>query len=1237
MKKRILFVFVTLLISSSKLFASGGGCTGTEIPCSSANPFCSTISYNFPNETSTCVPSGPNYGCLASQPNPVWYYMQINQSGNIQLDLEQTTGPNGTGSGLDVDFALYGPYSSLNAGCSAIDGGDFPLQCSFSAAPTETIGLGLTGGAGSGESTPSSAVVGQFYIVLITNYDGASGYISFNQSVGSTGSADCSIVTPCDISSVTATPSSCDGSGNYSVSGTISFVTPPATGTLTVTTSCGGIETFSAPFNSPQNYSIIGLTGNGGGCTVTATFSDDATCTKDQTFTAPTCGCAVTAGNSGPVCEGSTFGLTASNVTGATSYTWSGPGSFSSSTQNPTGLVAPSTAGTYTYTLTVNSSSGSCSNTTTLVVDDLPVLTLNPQTVCSPATVDLTSGAVASTTIGALTYYTDVALTSPVASPGAVAAGTYFINATNGTCNANGSLLVTINTTPTLTVADQTVCSPATVDLTNASVSSTDVGAISYYSDPALTTLLSSPNSVGNGSYYAQADNAGCLASGTINVTVDALPVLTLNDQTVCSPSTVDLTSTSVVNSSVGVVSFYSDPTLSTVVFSPSSVGAGTYYIESVNGTCSVNGSLTVSVTTTPTLSLTSQLACSPATIDLTSSSVASSNVGSLTYYSDAALSIPVSVPTSVSTGTYYIEASNGICSANGSLTVTVNTTPSLTLNDQTVCAPNTVDLTDPSIVSTTAGTLAYYTDLTLTTPFSTPSSAGAGTYYVEATNVNCSFSGNILVTVNATPTLSLSSQSLCAPATVDLTSSAIASTDIGVLSYYSDAAYSTIVSNPTAVGTGVYYVEAISNGCSANGSLTVAINTIPSLTLNDQTICAPATVDLTDPTVSSTDVGILAYYTDPAMTISVATPTAVGTGTYYVESTNNNCAFSGIVEVIIANIPVITPNTPIVGCGSVVLPAITGTDIINEGYWTGSNQTGTLYSVGDVVSTSGTLYMFAGLSGCSDQESTQITIQVLPTVASVTSGGTYCQGDAVNNVLANVSGTGPWTVDYTVDGVTQSATGSSSPVSLGNAPGVYVVTNLSDANCPNGANGSQTITVNPLPNSPLTSADTTYCSTWTIQQMTAAGNGGVFTWYSDATLTNQLATGATLLPGSNEGVATYYVTETLLGCEGPSSPIVVSIEFCEIVIPSAFTPNGDQVNDLWNILELDNVYPNNLVQVFNRWGEKIYESDKGDYLGRPWDGFYNNTKLPVASYFYILDLGDGSDKRNGTVSIIQK
>ena len=112
MKKLILFVFVTLLICSSKVFASGGGCTGTEIPCTSANPFCSAISYNFPNETSTCAPTGPEYGCLASQPNPVWYYMQINQSGNIQLDLEQTTGPNGTGSGLDVDFALYGPYSS---------------------------------------------------------------------------------------------------------------------------------------------------------------------------------------------------------------------------------------------------------------------------------------------------------------------------------------------------------------------------------------------------------------------------------------------------------------------------------------------------------------------------------------------------------------------------------------------------------------------------------------------------------------------------------------------------------------------------------------------------------------------------------------------------------------------------------------------------------------------------------------------------------------------------------------------------------------------------------------------------------------------------------------------------------------------------------------------------------------------------------------------------------------------
>lgn len=287
MKTIKLFFLFTLLLSFNRVLASG--CTGTEVPCSSASPFCTAITYNFANETSTCAPTGPDYGCLASQPNPVWYYMNVSTSGSFQINISQTSGQNGSGTDLDVDYALYGPFSNVSSGCTSIDNGTSPIQCSYNTQAVETLGIGLPGGDPSGTmTTPASAVAGQYYIVLITNYSGSSGYITFNQTGGS-GVADCSIVTnTCNISSVTATPTACSNN-LYDVSGAITFTNAPTTGTLTVTNSCGGTQTFNAPFTSPTNYSLTGLAAGGGNCTVTASFSADGACTNTATYTAPTC------------------------------------------------------------------------------------------------------------------------------------------------------------------------------------------------------------------------------------------------------------------------------------------------------------------------------------------------------------------------------------------------------------------------------------------------------------------------------------------------------------------------------------------------------------------------------------------------------------------------------------------------------------------------------------------------------------------------------------------------------------------------------------------------------------------------------------------------------------------------------------------------------------------------------------------------------------------------------------
>jgi gliding motility-associated-like protein len=1024
----------------------------------------------------------------------------------------------------------------------------------------------------------------------------------------------------------------------------------------------------------------------------------------------------VTATNNGPVCESATFGLGASNVSGATSYTWSGPGGFSSTTQSPNGLTAPATNGTYTYTVSVNSSSGTCSASTTLTVNDVtavptvsvaaptcsangtasvsnyaggltytfspsgptvgvtgvissmspgtnytltassgsctstastpfsiaaqlitpatPLITTNPPTCAAPGNAALTNydGAVSYTfspagpSINAAdgvisgmitgTSYTlsatngsctatsapfsisDQLTTPPTpiisstaetctadgaasvsnysgtytyafspAGPSVDGAGmisgmsfgtSYMVTATDGVCTSTASSPFNINqqlAVPVLTLVGQSVCSPNIVDITSPSVSSTDIGTLSYYTDAALTLAVATPTAVGSGTYYVEAVSGACSTSGSLAITVTTTPTLTLNDQSICSPNTIDLTDPSIATSDVGTMSYYTDVALTMPVSNPSAVGAGTYYLEATNGSCSFSGSIDVVVTTTPTLTLVSQNICSPNTTDLTSPTVSSTDVGTLAYYSDATLTTVLSNPSAVGNGIYYVEATNGTCASNGSITVTVTTTPTLTLNDQSICSPNTIDLTDPSIATSDVGTMSYYTNVALTMPVSNPSAVGAGTYYLEATNGSCSFSGVLDVLVTTTPTLTLVSQSTCTPYTVDLTSPSVVSVDLGTLTYYSDAALTSVVADPTAVGTGVYYVEAVNGICSSNGSLTVTITTTPTLTLVDQTVCSPATVDLTDPAVSSTDVGSLAYYSDLSLTTPIVDPTSVGTGAYYVEATNGSCTFSGVLDVTVKDLPVISANAPAVSCGSYTLPAITGAFILNESYWTGTNQTGTQYQAGDVLTSSITLYMYAGSTGCSDEESFLITVNPLPTVTSLNNGAVYCQGDNIVPIEAVVTGSADWVIDYTLDGLPLSVTASSSPVSLGNNSGVYVLTSISDANCSNVADGSQIIEINP----------------------------------------------------------------------------------CEIVIPSAFTPNGDMMNDFWEIIYLDDVYPESQISVYNRWGEKVYESEKGQYATKPWDGTFNGTLLPVASYFYILDPGDGSDKRNGTVSIILK
>lgn len=77
------------------------------------------------------------------------------------------------------------------------------------------------------------------------------------------------------------------------------------------------------------------------------------------------------------------------------------------------------------------------------------------------------------------------------------------------------------------------------------------------------------------------------------------------------------------------------------------------------------------------------------------------------------------------------------------------------------------------------------------------------------------------------------------------------------------------------------------------------------------------------------------------------------------------------------------------------------------------------------------------------------------------------------------------------------------------------------------------------------------------------------------------------------------------------------------IIVPKGFSPNGDNINDTWEIENITS-FPRNNVKVFNRWGNKVFETInyQNNWNGESQDGGGNN-KLPVGPYLYIIELNE--------------
>nr|MBA2581873.1 gliding motility-associated C-terminal domain-containing protein [Bacteroidota bacterium] len=913
----------------------------------------------------------------------------------------------------------------------------------------------------------------------------------------------------------------------------------------------------------------------------------------------------------------------------------------------------------------IQSSASGCTDIepVTVIINTTPVLSItNPLAVCSPSTVDLTNASVTSGSTGAgtLTYWTDAGATTSLTSANAVSAsGTYYIQSSASGCTDIEPVTVTINPSPVLSITNPPgVCSPATVDITAASVTSgsTGAGTLTYWTNAGATTSLTSPNAVSaSGTYYIQSSASGCTDIEPVTVIINTTPVLSItNPLAVCSPSTVDLTTSSVTAGSTGggTLSYWTNSSATTVLTSPGAVSAsGTYYIQSSVSSCSDIQPVTVTINPSPVLSITNPPAvCSPATVDITAASVTSGStgVGALTYWTDAGATTSLTSPNAVSvSGTYYIQSSASGCTDIEPVTVVINTTPVLSItNPPAVCSPATVDITATTVTSgsTGAGTLTYWTDAGATTSLTSPNAVSAsGTYYIQSSASGCTDIEPVTVIINTTPVLSITNPlAVCSPSTIDLTNASVTagSAGGGTLTYWTDAGATTSLTSPSAVSaSGTYYIQSSSSGCTDIEPVTVVINTTPVLSItNPAAVCSPATVDITaaSATSGSTGSGTLTYWTDAGATTSLTSPNAVSvSGTYYIQSSASGCTDIEPVIVTIQALPLPpspTSNSPI--CSGGTLNLISG---VTNGTVNWTNPSGAPIPGNDPQINNVYLFGHAGIysatltiNGCTSSPATTNVVINPPSAAPVVQAnnpqcaGTSLQLNAETITNATYSWTGP-------NGFTSSQQNPLINNLSAQNVGSYYLSVIVNG-CESAA--SQTTATIDYADALFTATPLTGITPHNVNFLNQSFFANNYIWHFGTGISStQKDTSYTYTEGgSYEVILIAY--SSLANCPDTFSISILVESDSFLEIPNVFSPNGDGKNDMFKVKSRG--LKSYSCSIYNRWGKLVFVSD--DYnVG--WDGKVSGKETADGAYFVMIK-AEGLDgkpyEHTGTVTLIR-
>jgi gliding motility-associated-like protein len=778
----------------------------------------------------------------------------------------------------------------------------------------------------------------------------------------------------------------------------------------------------------------------------------------------------VAASNTGAYCVRDSIHLSA---TSGFSYAWTGPNTFSSSSQNP--FIANATAAMAgTYSLTVTDAATTCQNstTTTVVVNALPVLISSvPPVIITPADCGLTNGAIsgASATGANPVSYEWISSSGIVIGAttdiSGLASGVYYLAATDGN-GCRDSVSFTITTlngpaTPTF-AAVSPVCEGGSFTLT---VTNPIVGATYNWvsagnptqSGVDLTSItINSASATNVGPYTVEVVDAGCGSFGNASVTLNTNPIPAITGSTsFCFGTNTVLDASSSLPSTGTSYQWYFNnaPISGETSATLTATQAGDYQVLVTNTGCdSLSAETAITINALPVVNTsTNPVVITNAGCGLTNASVIGANASGnapFTYaWTNGAGTVLVSDTAllNVGAGTYYLVAlDNNGCIDSASVTLTAAPAPAAPLFDAapSVCEGSTFSL---SVSNDLAGAsyswvatgLPTQTGVDLTSiTVSDASSVSVGTYTVSVTVDNCVTTGTVSATFNPRPLPQITNNAAAFCTGDSLVLVANPSTGVSYQWLFNNGNITGAVNDSlyaSQVGDySVYVLDA--NGCDSTSSLlTVGVHPEPVISSSNAQFCLnSATASLT---ATSANPNIVYSWNNGAGTGSVFSlnSTIAGVTTYTVVGVDENGCddTTTAVATILAN-PTFgfTPNDFCVGVAGTLSAdnsALTYT-------WANSTSSTTGISVAvPATVVSSTTYSVTGTdaNSCTTVNTITAIVHASPVVEILNqiNGDTTVCGSTPIDLLASGATTYVWSTSAITNPISVSSAGSYSVV----------------------------------------------------------------------------------------------------------------------------------------------------------------------------------------------------------------